>query len=206
MGGSRRRDGITPFGRPVVVLVPPRVLERVAKMARRSIGDSGERRGVESDRSEGEGALRRGVSGLDARRSGHGALSAGGERYALAGRGRQARVGPGAAFLEWELRVWRRLRGGPSSGRGERRAVSTGGRYLRPGHNAEQAWYHRPGPGGPRGGAGCARRRRGDLQGDRRRLGPSPSLRNLGIGALREGDHEEAVARLAESLTVLQET
>jgi DNA-binding CsgD family transcriptional regulator len=32
------------------------------------------------------------------------------------------------------------------------------------------------------------------------------ALRNLGIGAFREGDHEEAVARLAESLTVLQET
>lgn len=54
-----------------------------------------------------------GVSGLDARRSGHGALSTGGERGTLAGSRRQARVGPSAAFPEWKLRVSRRLLGDP---------------------------------------------------------------------------------------------
>src|SRR5215217_7902695 len=101
------RDGITPFGRLILVLVPPRVLERVARLARWSVGDPGERRGGEVDRGQGEGALWRGIFGLDARRSGYGANSAGGERGALSGGGRQARIGPGAAFPERKLRVSR---------------------------------------------------------------------------------------------------
>src|SRR5215212_776773 len=83
-GGSR--EGLASGRCPVLVLVPPRVLERVAKMARWSVGNRAEGwQETKADSGAGEGALRRGIPRLDARRPSHSTLPAGGERDALAG-------------------------------------------------------------------------------------------------------------------------